>query len=954
MLELKNVKKTYKTKYGEVVALNGVSLTFPSKGMVFIVGKSGCGKTTLLNVIGGLDGIDSGEMLLPERAFSSFSASDYDDYRNTFIGFIFQEYNLLPEFTVRKNIEMAMEIQGEKGIEENLDSLMREMEISELKDRKISELSGGQRQRVAIARALIKSPRIILADEPTGALDSGTGEQVLQILKKLSKDKLIIVVSHDNDFAERYADRIIRLVDGNVAEDITFVDSEAQSNVCDNENELLIKSGVELSENDLKSIATAVKNSKKIQLVEKLSFRRKQPTDQEKIEKSTEKTKFKKSKMKFKSSLALGLKALSVKPIRLIFTVLLSVIAFAVFGLFDAVANFSTEKVLANLLKETDTTTVAFSGEYLIDYAHGDKYGVRISDKVVSNIEQETGCEVMPVYDIEYKLEGELNAEHKIRVNGGVGIDADISVGRYYYADSITGIVEFGVDDIKDDKVGNFGYRLVYGSYPQLSYDEFGDLEVDSLSDVAISSYVAESIKHYLQRGTINGKRILSTQDLLGEYIMVNQVHYRIVGIIDCGEIPEKYDSLKSGVALESSQIMLSEDFNRYVNSGAQRCLFMAKGVFDLMQETTNSVKPYFSGASTWRVDTPPDYAQTNKKNASEFIYKYQELEQEKVLFFDNGKTNLGEREVLIHPSNLQFLYATAIRGLNTGVANEVREKINALALDSTDLEIKKQLLEEFIALMLEVDSGALSKEIRLTKTSKETIEKTVRDVKVVGIYVGEYVIDARVADPNYSYLFSMQEKLMREFGIYTEQGDYARILVSTNGKGVGEIADYAVKKDGLALVWYKNSALQIIRDNESAIRQGANLFLYAAVVLAGFSVFMLFNYISTSISNKRQSVGVLRGLGARGKDVLIMFLSESMFIALISAAIAGVLAYVGCDFVNMYIIEQMNIYIPIALFDARQAFMICALSVLTAVLSSIIPIIRIVKTKPVELIRRF
>jgi ABC-type lipoprotein export system ATPase subunit len=214
MLQLQNVTKIYKTKAGDVKALNGISLTFPDSGLVFITGKSGCGKTTLLNVIGGLDGIDSGEICVQDKKFSSFSATEYDSYRNTFIGFIFQEYNLLPEFTVEKNIKIAMELQGQKTDDEEFEKLLKDVEIDEFRDRNPSELSGGQRQRVAIARALVKHPRIIMADEPTGALDSDTGEQVLETLKKLSKKTLVIVVSHDKEFAEKYADRIIHLVDG--------------------------------------------------------------------------------------------------------------------------------------------------------------------------------------------------------------------------------------------------------------------------------------------------------------------------------------------------------------------------------------------------------------------------------------------------------------------------------------------------------------------------------------------------------------------------------------------------------------------------------------------------------------------------------------------------------------------------------------------------------------------
>ena len=178
MLELKEVKKIYKTKSGDVGALNGISLTLPEHGLIFISGKSGCGKTTLLNVIGGLDGIDGGEISLFGKSFDTFSQADYDSYRNTFIGFIFQEYNLLSEFTIEKNIEIAMELQGRKTDKAELDALLKEMGIEDLKSRKPMELSGGQRQRVAIARALVKQPRIIMADEPTGALDSKTGIQV--------------------------------------------------------------------------------------------------------------------------------------------------------------------------------------------------------------------------------------------------------------------------------------------------------------------------------------------------------------------------------------------------------------------------------------------------------------------------------------------------------------------------------------------------------------------------------------------------------------------------------------------------------------------------------------------------------------------------------------------------------------------------------------------------------
>ena len=222
MLEIRNVSKTYRPKKGVPVrALDDVSLKFEDRGMVFILGKSGSGKSTLLNVLGGLDAADTGEFIIKGKSSKNFSQADFDSYRNTFIGFIFQEYNILPEFTVGANIALAMELQGKKATSEDLSRILDEVDLTGYGSRKPNELSGGQKQRVAIARALVKSPEIIMADEPTGALDSRTGKQVFDTLKKLSRTKLVLIVSHDRDFAEQYADRIIELKDGKILSDVS-------------------------------------------------------------------------------------------------------------------------------------------------------------------------------------------------------------------------------------------------------------------------------------------------------------------------------------------------------------------------------------------------------------------------------------------------------------------------------------------------------------------------------------------------------------------------------------------------------------------------------------------------------------------------------------------------------------------------------------------------------------
>ena len=221
MLELKNIKKTYITAQEKVEALKGINIKFRESEFVSILGQSGCGKTTLLNIIGGLDRYTSGDLIINGKSTKNFKDRDWDAYRNYKIGFVFQSYNLIGHQTVLSNVELALTIGGiSKG--ERKKRAIKALEEVGLKDhihKKPNQLSGGQMQRVAIARALVNNPDIILADEPTGALDTKTSVQVMEILKKISKDKLIIMVTHNPELAEKYSSRIIKILDGNITED---------------------------------------------------------------------------------------------------------------------------------------------------------------------------------------------------------------------------------------------------------------------------------------------------------------------------------------------------------------------------------------------------------------------------------------------------------------------------------------------------------------------------------------------------------------------------------------------------------------------------------------------------------------------------------------------------------------------------------------------------------------
>ena len=221
MLQLKNIVKTYVTGDLKQDALKGVSVTFRENEFVSILGQSGSGKTTMLNIIGGLDRYTSGDLIINGVSTKKYRDADWDYYRNHSIGFVFQSYNLIPHQTVLSNVEMALTLAGvsKKERKERAEEALRKVGLADHMHKKPNQMSGGQMQRVAIARALVNNPDVLLADEPTGALDSETSIQIMELLKEIAKDKLVIMVTHNPELAEQYSTRIVRLKDGEIVSD---------------------------------------------------------------------------------------------------------------------------------------------------------------------------------------------------------------------------------------------------------------------------------------------------------------------------------------------------------------------------------------------------------------------------------------------------------------------------------------------------------------------------------------------------------------------------------------------------------------------------------------------------------------------------------------------------------------------------------------------------------------
>lgn len=589
MISVRNLTKVYKIKgkggANNVIALNNVSIDFPDTGLVFLLGKSGSGKSTLLNSIGGLDTFDSGEIIIKGKSSKDFKQSDFDSYRNTFIGFIFQEYNILEEFTVGKNLSLALELQGKKATKHEVNALLEQVDLAGYYKRKPNQLSGGQKQRVAIARALIKNPEIIMADEPTGALDSATGKQVMDTLKKLSQTKLVIIVSHDREFAEIYGDRVIELKDGQVIRDETKTEVEpvkSPSGVSFIDNKIIhIKKGRPITKEDLikinQMIVHNVNNEDTI-----ISFDSKANTDVKKsafitdegnreVFKNTTNQDIKrtmynpkdfkmiKSKLKLKDSFKMGASSLKHKPIRLIFTILLSVFAFGLFGVVNTMSSFNRTDAMYATTQQLGTKTIAINKR--IDYYNESNY--LISDDLLNKFQKDN-----PDYKF-YKVIAS-NEHYNVYASGNSDNGGDI------YSTIYRSLVS-GVTAIDNNIMAELDLTLVEG----------GRLP-ETNTEICISNNMLNSIIKYYSS-------ISSFEDLNNKQITIGGLgpQFTIVGVIKDNTDISKYVNLDGTSSSRNENKSLYEELDRVMKYGLINMCYVSQSAFNNYQNSYRSSNSY-------------------------------------------------------------------------------------------------------------------------------------------------------------------------------------------------------------------------------------------------------------------------------------------------------------------------------------------------------------------------
>lgn len=955
MIEIKNIVKTYHPKKGDkVVALSDVSVKFPETGLVFILGKSGSGKSTLLNVLGGLDTADSGEIIIKGKSSKDFSQGDFDSYRNTYLGFVFQEYNILEDFNVGANVALALKLQGRKATDEEINEILEEVDLAGFGKRKPNELSGGQKQRVAIARALVKNPEIIMADEPTGALDSNTGIQVFDTLKKLSENKLVLVVSHDRDFAEKYGDRVIELKDGKIISDIekhrTYAE-KTENGLSDYGGKLLkFPKGYKLTQKDVEKINAYLSEKEAVlavddKLTEEVSRAARidkdgrmetfAPTDEGKISFSKNAGfKLIKSRMPVKESFKMGASGLKSKPFRLVVTVLLCFVCFAMFGMVDSFAAYDSKDAITNSMYDSGIDYAGFVKYKKIDQDEFGSYEIAtvMTAEDIKKI-AEKGFDVMPVY-------GDLSYVSSME-------DSFLtSVSSVVYKGDVVGLVE--VDEAAREKQN---IKLLGGRLSE------ADDEV-VVSDYVFDCFKKYGYKHVNPDGSLDETKNLAAGEIgtCDEFlsrepnVVVNgdvvAGIFKIVGVFDDGNDYAKYEKLDKPDLGSSEGIdyyLMTTQLGQERNYGFS-CLFLAnKGFVERYTATEEYNGPGMKFEATRLSGFVSNYYRDTYVSASVYFgYAFKQSDvPAKAYYLNSTKTALASDEIALPISVMQELLESYYSS-----QSDVLEKIAGWDVKDTSDENMQKIAKEA--------AGLLPERIYLTATLPYESAERQMSAKIAGFFLP----DERLTDPANAFS-TYSDFVMTGDGVYKKfQADgetkyrFAICRLAKDKADIRKAVDASFEESDGVRYGLQNYITRMESSVGDIIKSLAKVFLYVGIGVFVFALILFTNYISVSISYKRREIGILRAVGARSSDVFGVFFNEAMVIALIVFLLAAIVGGLSVGAANNSLRNEYNMPITLLNYGIRQVVIIFFGCVLTAAAASFVPVMKTARKKPIDAIR--
>lgn len=926
MFSINHITKTYVSKGGnKTTALNDVSMSFPDRGLFFVLGKSGSGKSTLLNIIGGMDQPDSGDITVDGRSFQDFKKSDYDSYRNSYVGFVFQEYNLLDEFCVGDNIALAVDLLRKSKSRADIENVLKRVDLEGFYDKRINELSGGEKQRVAIARALIKNSRLILADEPTGALDSKTSELVLSILKELSKEKLVIVVSHEEEYADKYSDGIVELSDGKV-----------------------IKNSIE---------ALPPKSS---------------PADAFML---------RGSRLSLRNTLKISLSSFRHKPIVMVFAIILSFISFGLFGIADTLASYDKADVITDSVYESKINYITFQkrldNDSSLNVSNSD-------DGDIETIRQKYGIAVDGVYS-GTKFRG-------ISLLSSYKNTAGETEYSPFYSTSSPGLLSLRKFELSD-----LGFKIIAGHYPTKEYE------------IALTTHLLAGFKEYGYgyEEILDGSQV-TDESLIGKKLGLTvgfyKADYLVTGIIDTGFPETKYAELKTSVNTASplyaqydierrysyhDLIFTDESTVRKVreldipkNEASIDYNLGVTSYFPAMREfgeTQNVIKTKDELLDDEIIVSLRDYRQilnystdyqnvlsgisvnsgtyVESKNLYDFMLSITDIENEPL----NGYAESTYDEAVSTGFSTKEYFEKHLAS-PTNIYNEAAGRDYSVAIYK---EYLKSILYDVNPYADESFESYYVKSVRSELRSYEDLLiNNLPSLKISGRLPGltnNLFIDHEMfeiigvdfsLESGQSYILFNHEMYSR--GVI-DDGRYSFLIAplpkdkSITRKVVG---DSGPNKYSDMYFSYNTPILEAVKTIDYTLTTVSQAFMVLGVVLAIFSAVLIMAFVSISISHKRSEIGILRTLGAKTKDVQRIFVVESLIMGLSSFALSIVLVFVGSTVINHVLKSGYNIVFSLLHPGIRQVCIILGINLLVSFISTLIPIYRITKKKPIEIVR--
>lgn len=997
MLEIKNLTKIYSGRGGvSTKALDDVSIKFAETGLVFLLGKSGSGKSTLLNVAGGLDEPTEGEVIVKGKSSASFTGSDFDSYRNTFVGFIFQEYNILDEFNVEDNVALALELQGKPKDKERIQSILRDVELETFAKRKPNTLSGGQKQRIAIARALVKDPQIIMADEPTGALDSATGRQVLETLKKLSETRLVLVVSHDREFAEIYGDRIVELKDGKIISDVTKTHvppEEIDSNVrVVGGNTLSVRSGAALTADNFAAIQKFISSADGDVIITrgeseigafKKATRISDDGAAEKFgatesvetrEYTAEQSAFIRSKLPAAKALKIGASSLKLKPVRLVFTIFLAVVAFVMFGLASTMMMYNGDTVMLNSLTASGVNSVSVR-KYSQNrfYDGGELSYTTDTQRCFTAAEVDEYKEAYGSSSYAY-WGGEVNFK-----NLSVNPMSDVNG---YYQPNADRFAVWGED--------NPLRGTITGEYPQNS------------DEICVSTYFLETaINNNFFKMEMRGAdgaqvsdekiTVTSAEDLIGQYVVTQSIFpLKITGVFDSGKIPEKFTQMRDSKKVDYT---LQYNFRNYLQDGTHKTVLVSDDFHLDNEEFFPKYSEFVDVFGTALMFSDNYYKVTYGGDAwdreivlsSDEVMVFGGANQPAICFTGGERKELADDEIIL--------------GLDRAYTNHFIEDavldyyIKNLPEGSDEFSayVKKQEfqtnVDKYFQGYYDDGNGNLKKcnykERQQALNAVQTVLGVIDPPRVT--FSGDNSAEAKVV--GYYYFESPKAFVYSQGGVIAPNAFFDKVIAGMmtkvdNDKEDGE-TNYVPSEDEIydgimvdlggsagavrkllatvgieriladdSFILMHNSVCEAVYTADAMVEVLSLMFLIIGIVLAVFACLLLFNFISVSISNKRKEIGILRAVGARGVDVFKIFFAESGIIVGICLVLALIGTAVMCAVLNGIIVRDLGLAVSLFVFGAGPIAVLVASAVVVAFASTFLPVYFAARKKPVDSIR--